>query len=93
VDQDRSNKNDETYPQQRLGSLLQWIILFDFWANSAEKRDPYQMLDLISLPWRLLSAKEKAEFHVLAKPHDVVGSPGIVEEVAMNARGQVRLVV
>jgi len=57
------------------------------------KRNPDQTLDLISLQWSRLGAKEKTEFHILAKPHDVVGSPCIIEEVAMNARGQVRLVV
>ena len=36
-------------------------------------------------------AKEKTEMNVLTGPHDVVGSPGIVEEVAMNAGGKIRL--
>jgi hypothetical protein len=38
-------------------------------------------------------AKEKAEMHILTEPHDVVGSPGIVEKVAMNAGGKIRLEV
>jgi hypothetical protein len=31
--------------------------------------------------------------HILTGPHDVVGSPGIVEEVAMNAGGEISLAV
>ena len=31
--------------------------------------------------------------HILTEPHNVVGSPGIVEEVAMNAGGKIRLAV
>ncbi len=31
--------------------------------------------------------------HILTGPHDVVGSPGVVEEVAMNAGGKIRLAV
>jgi hypothetical protein len=37
------------------------------------------------------TAKAKTETHVLAEPHDVVGSPGIVVEIAVNARGEIRL--
>jgi hypothetical protein len=41
----------------------------------------------------VLGAKEKTEMHIFAGPHDVIGSPGIVEEVAVNAGGKIRLAV
>src|SRR5271155_1079826 len=37
------------------------------------------------------SAKDEAEAHIFAEPHDVVCSPGIVEEIAMNATGKIGL--
>ena len=40
-----------------------------------------------------LGAKYKAKPHILAEPHDVVGPPGVVEEVAMNSSGEIRLAV
>src|ERR1700730_1135921 len=36
-----------------------------------------------------LGAKEKTEMHILTAPHDVISSPGIVEEVAVNAGGKI----
>ena len=39
----------------------------------------------------LLHAGKKPESHVLAEPHDVVGAPGIVEEIAVDTRGKIRL--
>lgn len=39
----------------------------------------------------LLHANKKPESHVLAEPHDVVGSPGIVEEIVVDTRGKITL--
>lgn len=39
----------------------------------------------------LLGAKHEAEIHILTEPHDVVRSPSIVEQVAMNAGGKISL--
>ena len=39
----------------------------------------------------ILLDKDKAEIHILTGPHDVIGSPGVVEKVAMNAGREIRL--
>ena len=38
-----------------------------------------------------LQAKQEAEAHVFFEPHNVVGSPGVVEEAAMDTRGEIGL--
>ena len=38
-----------------------------------------------------LGANHEAEIHILTEPHDVVRSPSIVEQVAMNAGGKIGL--
>src|SRR5271170_6279909 len=35
--------------------------------------------------------ENEAESHIFAEPHDVVGSPGVVEEIAMHAAGKIWL--
>src|SRR4029077_6607914 len=49
--------------------------------------------DYLPSPGVASGAKEKAETHVLAEPHDVVGSPGIFEEVARNAGENISLAI
>ena len=36
-------------------------------------------------------AKQEAEAYVFFEPHNVVGSPGVVEEAAMDTRGEIGL--
>src|ERR1700690_731624 len=36
-------------------------------------------------------SENEAEAHIFAEPHDVVGSPGVVEEIAMHAPGKIWL--
>ena len=38
-----------------------------------------------------LSAKNKTKAHIVAAPHDVVCSPGIIEEIAVNTSRQIGL--
>src|ERR1043165_6910510 len=35
--------------------------------------------------WSQLGAEYKAKTHIVTRPHDVVCSPGVIEEIAVNA--------